>query len=100
MTRFALPLVVSLAAVVSAGCASSPKPSRAPAMNDCNQLRGEIARAEDEKRAAREKQEDAWKVVIPFAVVAQYVSGKTAVEEADRRLAELGGQSKRAGCAS
>jgi len=97
MRRITLLSLCALATFV-AGCASSPKPQSASA--DCSQLRAEIARAEADKRAATEKKEGAWKVVIPFAVAAKYVSGKSAADAADKRLDELRARSARQGCAS
>lgn len=88
------------AAALATGCASTRPPSGPHAAEDCNHLRVEIARTADERRAGVEKRDDAWKVVIPFAVVAQYMAGKSAVDAADQRLAELGEQSRRKGCAS
>jgi hypothetical protein len=83
-----------------AGCATAPKPAPQLPGAECSQLRAEIARTEQEKRAALEKKENAWKVVIPFAVAAQYAAGKSAADSADKRLAELGNQSARQGCSS
>ena len=99
MRRITLLSLCALATFV-AGCASSPKPQSASASADCSQLRAEIARAEADKRAATEKKEGAWKVVIPFAVAAKYVSGKSAADAADKRLDELRARSARQGCAS
>lgn len=98
MSRFSPFLLLALAGL--AGCASSPKAPSALAMTDCTQLRAEIARAEDDKRAALDKKENAWKAVIPFAIAAQYGVGLRAADAADKRLGELGSQSQRHGCAS
>jgi hypothetical protein len=101
MTRIAAVSLFVLGALV-AGCAGAPPApvADAHAVSDCNHLRARIAIAEDEKRAALDKQESAWKVVIPFAVIAQFASGKAATQAADQRLGELDSQSRARGCSS
>jgi hypothetical protein len=66
---------------------------------DCATVGAEIARSEEAKRVALEQKQDAWKVVVPFAVVARYAKGKAASSDADKRLAELNAQYARQGCA-
>lgn len=87
-------------AALAPGCASTPAPPIAPSALDCGQIRAAIADAAKARRAATEKQQDAWKAVIPFAVVARYARGKSAVSEADAQLAQLERQSAKQGCAS
>lgn len=73
------------------GCASAPTPAAAPASADssCSELAGGIAAAEDAKRSAVEEEQTAWKVVIPLAVAARYAAGKSAADDADKRLKAL-----------
>ncbi|HEX6707973.1 MAG TPA: hypothetical protein VF169_24750 [Albitalea sp.] len=85
----------ALAAMLTA-CASAPQPASIP--TDCAELHTEIARAEDARRAALDQQQSAWKAVIPFAMAARHASGKSAVADADRRLAELHAQSAQQAC--
>jgi hypothetical protein len=86
-------------AALLAACASPPagRPTAA-APADCSAIGTEIAHAEEARRAATQKQDDAWKAVVPFAVAARYASGKAAVADADRQLAELRTESDRRGC--
>lgn len=103
MTRLSASRASLLAvAALLASCASSRTPENptAQASLECGQLATETARTQAARQEALEKQQDAWKVVIPFAVVARYASGKSAVSDADARLAELQEQSGRKGCAS
>jgi type IV pilus biogenesis protein CpaD/CtpE len=92
--------------LLAAGCASAPAsaPPATPAQFaarpvDCSQLDSEIARAEADRLAASEKQADAWKAIVPFAVAARYASGKSAVSEADKQLGALRAAAERQGCA-
>jgi len=97
-----IPSQISLASVLLAllaGCASAPATRAAPKAADCRQLSAEIASAEEARRAAMEKQQSAWKAVIPFAVAARYASAKSSSGRADQRRAELQTQFKRQGCA-
>lgn len=100
MTRLALATAPLLAATLfAAGCAPAPTlPTASRTTTDCNQLRTERAQVEADKLAATEQQQNAWKVVVPFAVAARYASGKSALEAADKRLAALDAESARRGC--
>jgi hypothetical protein len=94
--------------ILAAGCASTPDTvttSEAKAAEpvtvatpDCSQLEAEIAQAAADKRAALKKEQDAWKAVVPFAVAARFVSGKSAAESADKRFARLQAEFTRQGC--
>lgn len=102
MTRTALLLSSLLAvAALASGCATSPtrpSPATTTTAPDCRQLRAEIARTEEARRAALEKEQGAWKAVIPFVVAARYASGKSDAEQADQRLATLNAEFSRQGC--
>jgi hypothetical protein len=56
---------------------------------DCEQLQAEIARVEQARRKAADDADNAWKAVVPFVVLARKASAKGAVDEAEKRLAEL-----------
>ena len=96
VTRFALPLVLLLALPpVHAQTDSAPE----PAIDlECSRLRAEIAGAENAKRAALQKQQTAWKAVIPFAVIGQHASATSKVADADKRLNDLNVELTRRGC--
>jgi hypothetical protein len=85
--------LLRLLAVVTliSGCASAPtsETAAAAAISECKDLNAEIAAVEEAKRESLAKQQDAWKVVIPFAVLGRYAGAKSAVAEADQRLNEL-----------
>lgn len=99
MNRFALllPLVVT---AVTAACTTAPThaPARASA-DDCDALRVELASAQEDKRAAEEKSDNAWKTVLPFAVAGRYAVGKAQANAADRQVADLSGRAAGKGCA-
>jgi len=88
-------------AMLAGGCASSP-PERpaAPALavTDCDRLAAEIARAEQNRQAGLEKEKNAWKVIVPFAVAARYVSGKSLAEQSGRQVESLRAEYDRKGC--
>jgi hypothetical protein len=64
----------------------------------CSELAAAVARAEGTKRAASDKERDAWKAVVPFAVAARYASNRAAASEAERQLAGLHAEQARQGC--
>ncbi len=75
--------------------ASSAWAAETPPPIDCDQIQAEIARTEQARRAAAEQSETAWKAVVPFAVLARKASAKSALADADKRLAELKAQAAR-----
>ena len=95
MIRFALPLAVLLACPVHAQTDSPAEPANS---YECSRLRSEMAGLETAKRAAVQKQQDAWKAVVPFAVLAQHSSATSKVADADKRLNELNAELTRRGC--
>lgn len=99
MKRLALFLPIA-AAVFASACSTTPPrtPARALA-DDCDALRVELAFAQEDKRAAEEKRDGAWKVVVPFAVAGRYVAGKAQADAADRQLTELSSRVTGKGCA-
>jgi len=72
----------------------------APAsIHSCNELRDQIAEAGRAKQAAEQAGSDAWKAVVPVAVLARYAKGKKAAADAAERLADLEAAADRRGCA-
>jgi hypothetical protein len=89
--RPALVSIVTLGAAL-AGCASAPPVKVAPAATstrDCLQLGEAIANAEKARRAAEERKQQAWKVVVPFAVIARYAHAKSSIVQTDKDLDQL-----------
>lgn len=84
-------VVVTLLAVLATGCAAAVRTAQAPAetAGDCSQLPAEIAQSDEARRAALEKQQGAWKAVIPVAVAARYAMAKSELTAADERRATL-----------
>ena len=64
----------------------------------CLQVAADLERAEQARKAAVDKGDNAWKAVLPFVVVALKASSKAAVDEADRQLAALRRQAEAGGC--
>jgi hypothetical protein len=97
MKRIPAALTLALAALLGA-CASQPPASAPSAALDCTAVQDEIRAASEARHVAEQQQKDAWKAVVPFAVLARYGQGKSAVEAADQRLAELQQQAALRGC--
>ena len=102
MKRLVLPILLSVAVV--GGCASQPSQTPAAAVSaqapaDCSQLQAEISATEKARRVAQEKQQTAWKAIVPFVVAAHHARAKSEVAETDKRLAELKAEATRGGCA-
>jgi hypothetical protein len=91
-------------ATLATGCAGTPgTPTAAfmpatPTAADCSQISAQIASTQAVKREALEKERDAWRYVVPFAVVARYSSSKSTARQADQQLAELDAAYKQQGC--
>lgn len=99
--RFRSPLAcLGIFVLLSAGCAQNPSAESAAAPANCEQVRAQIAQAEQQRAAALEKQETAWKKVVPFAVLGQRASAKAEIGAADQRLAQMRPEAVRMGCAS
>ncbi|TFZ05940.1 hypothetical protein EZ313_04615 [Ramlibacter henchirensis] len=95
--RASLGLALPLAALL-AGCAAQPTTTATAAPRSCPEIAAEIANTQGELAAARNKEQHAWRAVIPFAVVGRYVSGKAAAGQAQQRMEVLNEQYAKEGC--
>jgi hypothetical protein len=100
MTRHpSVPLwTVILASTLLAACASAPQAMPATPVADCAALAAQLEQAQAAERAAAQRQHDAWKAVVPFAVLARAAGGKAAVAEQQQRQDDLRGAAARQGC--
>lgn len=92
------PKLLALALAAGATLAGAQTPSFGPRTlpaTDCAQLAQDIARTDEARRAAVEEGDNAWRAIVPFVVLARKASSKAAVEEADKRLADLKAQAQR-----
>jgi hypothetical protein len=69
-----------------------------PPSEACTRITAEIERAGQARKQAAEKGDNAWKTVLPFAVIARKASSKAAVAEADKQLGALRRQFEAEGC--
>ena len=99
MTRSIVMTFIAATSLLAA-CATPPDRVDTASLTDCREIGSEVARIKAQRVAAEEKKDGAWKQVIPFVVVGQYIEGKQDVETADRRLATLGDQAARQRCSS
>jgi hypothetical protein len=90
-----------LLAAALAACAQTPgaPTSVQTAALDCSAIEAQIDSAAQQQRAAEQQQHDAWKAVVPFAVLARYGQGKSAAAESQQRLDVLQQQAALRGCA-
>jgi hypothetical protein len=91
--RAAAALTLALLAPLAAWGAPSTQSGDA-----CLRIATDIERAEKARKEAVEKGDNAWKTVLPFAVIARKASSKAAVDEADKQLAALRQQAAAEGC--
>jgi len=97
-TRLPVAITLLACALLTAGCASAPTRPTAASL-ECSQLPGEIARTEQQRRAALEGQQDSWKLVLPLVVAARFAVGMSQVSDSNDRLSELRAQFKYKDCA-
>jgi hypothetical protein len=99
MTSIHITTGLALAAAL-AGCAQAPTQSAAStAALDCAALEAEVDAAAQAQRTALQQQHDAWKAVVPLAVLARYGQGGAAATESEQRLDALRQHAALRGCA-
>lgn len=89
--------LASLALGALAACAGAPR-IEATATSDCPKLDAEIAQVTDMQRAAAQKQQDAWKTILPIAAAARFGQGMVEASQSEKRLADLQDRATRQGC--
>lgn len=94
------PLAPAGSAATSAPSAAPANATRAAARTDCAELRAAVADAGRAADTARERKADAWKLVVPFAVLARRAQAGNELEAAEGQLAVLQAQAARDGCGS
>jgi len=89
---------VSLVAVLAA-CAHTPAPPDTRLAGfDCAGIEAQLDTAAQQRRAAAQQRQDAWKAVVPFAVMARYGQAQAAADASQQRLDELHRQAALRGC--
>lgn len=64
----------------------------------CLRIAADLEQVQQARQQAVQKGDNAWKTVLPFAIIARKASSKAAVDEADRQLAALRRQAEAEGC--
>ena len=79
---------------------AAPWASAAPAApsDACLRIAADLEQVQQARQQAVEKGDNAWKTVLPFAVIARKAKSKAAVDEADQQLAALRRQAETEGC--
>ena len=99
MNRFHLTLSAAWAALALGACATAPDTAALhTAALDCHAIEADLARTAEAQHAAERQQRDAWKAVVPFAVVARYGKSMAAAQESQLRLGELQQAAALRGC--
>jgi hypothetical protein len=91
LARLAGAAALALPALAWAGDDSAPLPS-------CPSMAAEAVRAAKARREALDAGDNAWKTVLPFAVLVRKVSSRHAADEAQARLDALSQKARQAGC--
>jgi hypothetical protein len=89
--------VLALAGLASA-CATAPQPVPAAAGADCAQIQARLAQSEQLRREAQQQKQDAWKVIVPFAVAARHAQAGKALDAAEQQQAALQAAAQKQGC--
>lgn len=90
---------VCLAAVLAACAQTPPSTGTELAGLDCAAIEAQVSVASQQQRAAAQQRQDAWKAVVPFAVMARHGQAKAAANESQQRLDGLQQQAALRGCA-
>ena len=88
----------AVATLAAAGCATAPATEAPIATLDCAAIEAELAHSAEAQRNAARQQQDAWKAIVPFAVMARYGQGKAAAQESEQRAAKLQQHAALHGC--
>jgi hypothetical protein len=99
VTWHGIALLVALAAMT--GCTQTPIATAAASAAvpaDCAHLDVDIAGAEQALNDAQERQQSAWKAVIPFAVAARHAQARSAGAQAQQQLDALRDAQRQQGC--
>lgn len=91
---------VTLVTFAIAALALLAQAAAAAPADSCQGISDDIARTEQQRKEAVEKAETAWKLVVPFAVLARKASSKSAAEEAERQLVVLRKRAADEGCSA
>jgi predicted nucleic acid-binding Zn-ribbon protein len=98
MKRYPLYLLFGLPAIAAACACATPVAAQQDPPSACKQLATEIDEARARQKAAREAMTEAWKFVVPVAVLANHVQAHNEALAAERELAALQAKYKELGC--
>jgi len=94
--------MVALLGLVVHGAGAAPEAgaqtTAAVPADSCPRIAEDIARTELQRKQAVEQGESAWKLVLPFAVLARKASSQSGIEAADRQLVVLRQRAGAEGC--
>lgn len=66
--------------------------------DECLRIAADLERFEKMRKDAVERDDNAWKAIVPFAVIARKTGSKADIEEADRQLLVLRHKAVAEGC--
>lgn len=85
-------------AALGVGCAGSPTQQMAQPPTSCSDITAEAGRTLAARDAAMEDERDAWKAIVPFAVIARHALARENREQAEAKLASLVTEQWQLGC--
>lgn len=97
-TRILFPLCTASLLAACASRAPEAAPDDAQAAAGCAELKTRRAAADETRREAEQKKQDAWKAIVPFAVAARRVQAGQALEVAEREQAALAAAAQKQRC--
>jgi len=85
-------------AAAASRAAATPGAQPSATRTPCVEQQAALADAKRAVDTARERKANAWKLVIPFAVLARHAQAGNELEAAEKQLAALQAQAAREGC--
>lgn len=92
------PLALLAQAGLATACATGPQTPPTADGADCAQLQARLAQTEQARREAQQQKQDAWKVLVPFAVAARHAQAGKAMDAAEQQQAALKAAAQKQGC--
>lgn len=94
MKGLAAALALALSALSAPACLAAP----ATPSDACLRIAADLERFDKMRKDATLRNDNAWKAIVPFAVIARKTGSKADIEEADKQLLALRHKAAAEGC--
>lgn len=87
--------------LLASACTTSPQLSAVAVADDarpCDRIQAEVIRTEQQQQDALDRQQEAWRLVVPVAVAVRHASAGSDARKAGERLEALQAEARRQGC--